>query len=211
MKRLYYFILCLLSACLLLSSCQGKPATNNTPITPNPTPPIKTDDSIWYSEDANVLGRIWLGMTEKEVYDVLNKYNITIVAANPIYEYDEFGAQYESPDSYYRKCIDTEGYQYFWFDENDRLIEICYYRTDSENDEFKTQNGVQRSDKYEDMIKAYGKPYKAITFGSKEYAKKDYMYYLENGTYLHFVYQDISSPIQSIHYCEYPYLFSYDQ
>jgi len=211
MKRLYYFILCLLSACLLLSSCQGKPATNNTPITPSPTP-IKTDDSIWYSEDADVLGRIWLGMTEKEVYDVLVKYNITIEPPPPIpnFECDEYGAISDSSNSYYKKHFYTEGHQYFWFDKDDRLAEICYFDqihyTDSPiNEEFITKLGVQRRDSYEDMINAYGEPDKVINIGAYH---ESHMYRLENGDYLHFVYPSTSLPIESIHYSKTPYVFS---
>jgi len=209
MKRLLYFILCLLSVCLLFSSCQNKPAPNNTPVTPSPTP-IKTDDSIWYSEDANVLGRIWLGMTEKEVYDVLVKYNITITLPVPGLECDEYGAIYEQSKSYYKKYFYTEGNQYFWFDEEDLLCEICYfdqmhYTSPPINEEFEAQRGIQRRDKYEDMINAYGEPDKVINIYS---SIESHMYRLENGDYLHFVYQGTSTPIESIHYSKYPYVFS---
>ena len=210
MKKLYYFIICLLSVCLLFSSCQDKPASNNTSGTQDSTSSIKTDDSVWYSEKAGVLGRIWLGMTEKEVYDVLIKYNITIIQPYPNFEYDEYGAMYRPPECYYKKLLHTEGYQYFWFDKDDRLCEISYvdqmhYTSPPINKEFEAQRGVQRRGKYQDMIDAYGKPDKIITIYS---STESYMYRLENGDYLHFVYQGITNPIESIRYSKYPYLFS---
>ena len=65
-----YLIPCLLLVCLLFSGCENTPEPSDTPVTQSTTTSIKTDDSVWYSEEADVRGRIWLGMTEKEVYDV---------------------------------------------------------------------------------------------------------------------------------------------
>ena len=208
-----YICLFAISMCLLLLGFKKAPIPNNTPVTQAPTSSIKTDNSVWYSEEANVRGRIWLGMTEKEVYDVLNKYNVKIAKANSIYECDEYGAQYEPPEYYYKKFLYTEGHQYFYFDDDDRLVEICYFdqmhsSSAPVNEEFEAQRGVKRRDDYEDMINAYGEPDKVINVGSG-INESSHIYYLENGDYLHFVYQGASTPIQSIHYCKFPYVFSF--
>ena len=211
-----YICLFALSMCLLFSGCESAPASNDTPITQGSTSSVKTDDSVWYSEEAGIHGRIWLGMTEKEVYDVLNKYNIAISKLyDDIYEYDEYGAQYAPSECYYKKCLDTQGQQSFYFDKDDRLVEICYFgqmhpSAPPVNEAFEAQRGVKRADNYEDMINAYGEPDKVINAGSNESLNHSHIYYLENGDYLHFVYQGASTPIQSIHYCKFPHVFSYD-
>lgn len=204
-----YVIPCLLLICLLFSGCESTPEPNDTPVTQGTTSSIKTNDSVWYSEEAGVRGRIWLGMTEKEVYDALNKYNITISQPyDDIYEYDEYGAEYQPPESYYKKCFYTEGHEMFWFDKDDRLMEIWYQdqmhsSSAPVNKEFQAQRGVQRRGTYEEMVDAYGEPDQVVTID----ILKSYVYHLESGDYLHFVYQD-GDPIQSIHYSRYPYLFS---
>ena len=211
MKKRIAFILifCML---LLLAGCEGSSSPDDTLTKPSSTSAIKTDDSVWYSEEAGVHGRIWLGMTEKEVYDALNKYNITISQPyDDIYEYDEYGAEYRPPESYYKKCFYTEGHEMFWFDKDDRLMEIWYQdqmhsSSAPVNKEFQAQRGVQRRGTYEEMVDAYGEPDQVVNLDS---SNQSYVYHLENGDYLHFVYQGISTPIQSIHYCKFPYLFSY--
>ena len=210
-----YICLFAISMCLLLLGFKEAPKSNDTPVTQESTSSIKTDNSVWYSEEANVRGRIWLGMTEKEVYDVLNKYNVKIAKANSIYECDEYGAQYEPPEYYYKKFLYTEGHQYFYFDDDDRLVEIRYFdqmhsSSAPVNEEFEAQRGVKRRDDYEDMINAYGEPDKVVNAGSNESHNHTHIYYLENGDYLHFVYQGASTPVQSIHYCKFPHVFSYD-
>ncbi len=216
MKKLAcYICLFTLSVCLLFSGCKKASAPNNTPIPQDATSSIKTDDSVWYSEEADVRGRIWLGMTEKEVYDVLNKYGITIVKTTNIYECDEYGALCLPPEDYCKKYFATKGHQSFWFDEDDRLVEIRYFGQmhpsgTPVNEEFESQRGVKRADDYEDMIRAYGEPDKVISAGSNQSDNHSYVYYLENGDYLHFVYQGAVTPIQSIHYCKFPHVFSYD-
>ncbi len=67
MKKFCCVIPCLLLVCLLFSACESKPTPNDTPTPTSSTSSIKTDDSVWYSEEAGVRGRIWLGMAEKEV------------------------------------------------------------------------------------------------------------------------------------------------
>lgn len=211
-----YVIPCLLLICLLFSGCESTPELNDTPVTQDTTSSIKTDDSVWYSEEAGVRGRIWLGMTEKAVYDVLTQYNIPIkklYSNSPeLDKYDEYGALYlSSPYDYHKKQLYTEGHQYFYFDEDDQLEEICYfdqmhYTSDPVNKEFEAQRGVKRGSTYEDMIKAYGEPDQVVDLNDHT---QSCVYHLGNGHYLHFVYQGTSTPIQSIHYCEYPYLFSY--
>ncbi len=215
MKKRIAFILifCML---LLLSGCEGSSSPDDTLTKPSSTSAIKTDDSVWYSEEAGVRGRIWLGMTVKEVYDVLNQYNIPIKKLYSNFpeldKYDEYGALYlSSPYDYHKKQLYTEGHQHFYFDEDDQLEEICYfdqmhYTSGPVNKEFEAQRGVKRGGTYEDMIKAYGDPDQVVNLDS---SNQSYVYHLENDDYLHFVYQGISTPIQSIHYCKYPYLFSY--
>lgn len=213
MKKICCVTLLLLLVGLLFSGCESTPASNDTPVKQGSTSSVKTDDSIWYSEEADVRGRIWLGMTEKEVYDVLNQYNITIVKATHVLECDEYGAQYEPSECYYEKCLYTQGHQAFYFDEANRLMEICYHdqmhpSSAPVNEEFEAQRGVKRRDDYEDMINAYGEPNKVISVGSG-IEESSHIYYLENGDYLHFVYQGASTPIQSIHYSKFPYAFSF--
>ena len=69
----------MLLVCLLFSGCKEPSVPNDTPATQGSTSStnaqestlsIKIDDSVWYSEEAGVYGRVWLGMTEKEWYDV---------------------------------------------------------------------------------------------------------------------------------------------
>ncbi len=205
--------LCALFICLLICGCEETPISSDIPTVPSSTSSIKTDDSVWYSEGANVRGRIWLGMTEKEVYDVLTQYNIPIkkiFGNSPELEYDEYDALCLS-SQYYKKQLYTKGHQHFFFDEEDRLVEIGYYDQmhpddDPVNEEFKTQGGVNRGNFYQDMIVTYGEPDKVIDLDK---IHQSYMYQLENGDYLHFVFQNNYDHIQAIHYCEYPYLFSY--
>lgn len=216
MKKICCVTLLLLLVGLLFSGCESTPKPNNAPVTQSTISSIKTDDSIWYSEEADVRGRLWLDMTEKEVYDVLNQYNIPIkelYSNSPeLNKYDEYGALYlSSPYDYHKKQLYTEGHQHFYFDEDDQLEEICYfdqmhYTSDPVNKEFEAQRGVKRGDTYEDMIKAYGEPDQVVDLDS---SNQSYVYHLENGDYLHFVYQGVSTPIQSMHYSKYPYLFSY--
>lgn len=198
----------------IFAGCRETTSPNDTSITQDSDSSKKIDNSIWYSEENDVQGRIWIGMTEKEVYDVLNKYNITI--SQPFHdnldlEYDEYGAECLPSECYYNKRLYTAGHQSFFFDNEDELVEICYfdqmhYTSPPVNDEFEAQRGVKRRGKYEDMINAYGEPDKVINIDD---SNETHVYYLENGDYLHFVYQGTSTPIQSIHYCKYPYLFSY--
>ncbi len=173
------------------------------------TPTVQTDESVWYSEEDGVHGRIWLGMTEKEVYDTLNKYSIPILDTKQGFERDKYGADNLSSDYYYAKRFWTKGHQYFYFDENNRLAEIHYsdqlrQTMDPVNEEFEAQRGVQRRGAYKDMINAYGEPDQII----ENEGTQSCVYYLENGDYLHFVYQGLSLPILSIHYCKTPYPYS---
>ena len=170
------------------------------------TSSIKTNDSVWYSEEEGVRGRLWLGMTEKEVYDVLIKYDVKIRTDFPSKKYDKYGAEYNSPDMYYPKKFVTEQNQFFYFDKNDQLCEIKYLKPRIYGT-FESQRGVKPKDTYEDMLNAYGKP---DLYATSAYINKSHIYYLENGEYLHFVYQNTTNaPILSVHYSKYPYLFSY--
>ena len=72
-----------------LTACNNTPAVSDDSSSVTKAPAMQTNDSLWYSEDAGVRGRIWLGMTEKELYDVLNDYNIEITFANFSLERDE--------------------------------------------------------------------------------------------------------------------------
>lgn len=225
-----YVTLCLLMVCLLFSGCKEVSAPDNTPITQNSTATvttttsittqnstsstktqestssIKTNDSVWYSEEEGVRGRLWLGMTEKEVYDVLIKYDVKIRTDFSSKKYDKYGAEYNSPDMYYPKKIVTEQNQFFYFDKNDQLCEIKYLKPRIYGT-FESQRGVKPKDTYEDMLNAYGKP---DLYATSAYINKSHIYYLENGEYLHFVYQNTTNtPILSVHYSKYPYLFSY--
>ncbi len=201
-----YLIPCLLLVCLLFSGCENTPEPSDTPVTQSTTSSIKTDDSVWYSEEADVRGRIWLGMTEKEVYAVLNQYDIRIRTDFPSKQYDDYGAECTSADSYYPKKIVTEENQFFYFNKYDQLSEIKYLKAPVDRG-FEAQRGVKPKDEYEDMLNAYGDPTMYSTSG---YINKSHIYYLENGEYLHFVYQNTTNAgILSIHYSKYPYLFSY--
>ena len=173
------------------------------------TPTLKTDD--WYSEEEGVRGRIWLGMTEKELCAVLYENNIEITAADSTLERDAYGAEYLSSDdyAYYRKRVYTKGHQSFYFDENDTLAEIHYSdqlraTMDPINEEFRAQRGVQRRGTYQEMIDAYGEPDQVI----EKNGDQSCVYHLENGDYLHFVYQGLSQPILFISYCRYPIPYS---
>lgn len=191
---------------LSLTACDTVPVTpnndKNDTSTTTSTPQI--NNSIWYSEEIGVRGRIWLGMTEKELYDVLNENRIEITNSNPTFECDEYGAEYlPSDDSYYYKRLYTKGHQYFYLDENSTLAEIHYSdqlrpTMDPVNEEFEAQRGVRRGGTYEEMIAAYGKPDQVIEQGGQQAC----VYHLENGDYLHFVYQGLSFPILFITYCK---------
>lgn len=167
------------------------------------------DDSIWYSEEVGVRGRIWLGMTEQELYDVLNEHNIEITFANFTYERDAYGAEYLPPSDFYYKRLYTKGHQYFYFDEDNRLAEIHYSdqlrpSMDPVNEEFEAQRGVRRGGTYEEMIAAYGEPDQII----EQEGNQSCVYHLENGDYLHFVYQGLSLPILFITYSRHPIPYS---
>lgn len=197
---------------LSLTACNPVPITlnndqNDTSTTVS-TP--QTNNSVWYSEESGVRGRIWLGMTEKELYDVLTKHNVEIINSNPTFECDEYGAEYlPSDNSCYYKRLYTKGHQYFYFEENDTLAEIHYSdqlrpTMDPVNEEFETQRGVRRGGTYEEMIAAYGEPEQII----EQDGKQACVYHLENGDYLHFVYQGLSFPILFITYCKHPIPYS---
>ena len=167
------------------------------------------DDSIWYSEEVGVRGRIWLGMTEQELYDVLNEHNIEITFANFTYERDAYGAEYLPSSDFYYKRLYTKGHQYFYFDEDNRLAEIHYSdqlrpSMDPVNEEFEAQHGVRRGGTYEEMIAAYGEPDQVI----EQEGNQSCVYHLENGDYLHFVYQGLSLPILFITYSRHPIPYS---
>ena len=210
-----YVTLCLLMVCLLFSGCKEPSVPNDTPATQGSTSStnaqestlsIKINDSVWYSEEKSVRGRLWLGMTEKEVYDVLNKYDVKIRTKSPSKKYDEYGAEYTSSDMYYPKKFVTEENQFFYFDKNNQLSEIKYLKAPVDRG-FEAQGGVKPKDTYEDMLNAYGNP---DLYATSAYINKSHIYYLENGEYLHFVYQNTTNaPILSVHYSKYPYLFSY--
>lgn len=193
-----------------LTACNNTPAVSDDSSSVTKAPAMQTNDSLWYSEDAGVRGRIWLGMTEKELYDVLNEYNIEITFANFSLERDEYGAEYlSSDDSYYYKRLYTKGHQYFYFDENDKLTEIHYSdqlrpSMDPVNKEFEAQRGVRRGGTYEEMIAAYGEPDQVI----EQDGNQSCVYHLENGDYLHFVYQGLAFPILFITYCKHPIPYS---
>ena len=136
--------------------------TSTMPAT-SATEPFEINNDVWYSEQAGVRGRLWLGMTEKEVYDVLMEHDIEIKFYDNL-EYDEYGAGTQKP--YYNyKAIETYGHQFFEFDENDRLVEITYldqvhYTTEPVNEEFESEKGLKRRDTYDRMVELYGEPHK---------------------------------------------------
>ena len=165
-----------IAAALVLGGC-GTPAepgsalpeetsstaeTSTMPAT-SATEPFEINNDVWYSEQAGVRGRLWLGMTEKEVYDVLTEHDIEIKFYDNL-EYDEYGAGTQKP--YYNyKAIETYGHQFFEFDENDRLVEITYldqvhYTTEPVNEEFESEKGLKRRDTYDRMVELYGEPHK---------------------------------------------------
>ena len=207
-----FSVLCI----LFLGGCQEQTPTpptsdlNSTSIDSSSNAmDITTDDSIWYSEKAGVRGRIWLGMTEKEVYDVLTKYNIEIDTNNIYAQYDEYGAAIKPAYYPYSKEIKTLGHQYYEFDENNLLVEITYFdqlhNTDEPvNNDFFSEKGVKRRDSYEKIINLYGEPDKEINVDDGWCYV--YVYKLENGNYILFTFTTSNTtPLLAITYSQYNY------
>lgn len=161
---------------------------------------VTEDDNLWFSEKAGVRGRIWLGMTEKQVYDVLMKYNIKIDPYFDNMDHDSLGAGIIT-DSPYSKQLDTVGHQFYEFDKNDRLVEITYFEKLHQNDDpvdqsFYSERGLKRGDSYDKMIQLYGQPIKTEELLDMH----GYAYKLENGGYVIFTFVNNSYPMNDIVY-----------
>lgn len=227
LKRSFCFFntLPILLSCLILTSCKSNTqnsansngttnstigttntvksdeTTKNTESTIDTSAAVTEDDSVWFSEKAGVRGRIWLGMTEKQVYDVLMKNNVKIDTSYGYSAgYDSLGAGIIT-DGNYSKQLQTIGHQYYEFDKNDQLVEITYLEKLHENDDpvdqsFYAEKGLKRGDSYDKMIQLYGQPDKT----EKVADMNGYVYKLGNGNYAIFTFTNNSKPMNDIVY-----------